>query len=538
MRKYFTFPQSLVSLRAGLARAAYDVADHFDVGFNGSNETINERASSNTSGNTGSPAGTTTDLLHLGSFSGEDGNVKRTRPATEGGASVTDLILIQTAVFAAAIAPASDSLSNDPDAKPAGHSGHTSIEAGNPNASAHIALDGNATVDVGSIGNTTPNDAADSNADSVAGDSALKATVPPALHVAADDTGLSPNNHFALAEASAIGSSNPYAPVHFSADANLSAGIATSHAGSGGMFTPTHLPSDSHIVVTSELEAAGNSVTASGAFTLAVNAAVPAAHADAASSPEMGVASYATTGSDQSTQNSGTSTQPPLAPTTSQSTHMSIVVNFDQAISSLPTAFVNAVNYVVTYFESLFTNPVTINLDVGYGEVGGSSLPSGALGSSMPAAYVPANYSDVKNALLAENAPGASTLPSTSPLGGTVYMYQAEAKALGLSSGTNLDGYVGFSNSVAWDYTTAAPSAGQYYLIGVIEHEITEVMGRVSLVNYQPSFYAPIDLYRYSSPGVHSTATGGSGSTAYFSIDNGNTHLGTWNNNWSNGDLG
>ena len=47
-----------------------------------------------------------------------------------------------------------------------------------------------------------------------------------------------------------------------------------------------------------------------------------------------------------------------------------------------------------------------------------------------------------------------------------------------------------------------------------------------------------MDLYRYSAPGVRSVATGGSGSTAYFSVDNGVTNLGTWNNNPNNGDLG
>ena len=64
-------------------------------------------------------------------------------------------------------------------------------------------------------------------------------------------------------------------------------------------------------------------------------------------------------------------------------------------------------------------------------------------------------------------------------------MPQAEAKALGLYSNSgNLDGYCGFSNAVSWDYTTAAPSAGQFYLIGTIEHEITEIMGRQSMINY------------------------------------------------------
>ena len=75
-------------------------------------------------------------------------------------------------------------------------------------------------------------------------------------------------------------------------------------------------------------------------------------------------------------------------------------------------------------------------------------------------------------------------------------------------------------------------------MVGVIEHEFTEVMGRTSLINYQPTFYDPMDLFRYSSAGVRSLAPGGSGSTAYFSVDNGTTHLATWNNNTSNGDLG
>src|SRR5664280_1907312 len=63
-------------------------------------------------------------------------------------------------------------------------------------------------------------------------------------------------------------------------------------------------------------------------------------------------------------------------------------------------------------------------------------------------------------------------------------------------------------------------------------------MGRISLINYQPNFYAPMDLFRFTSSGARSVAAGGSGSTAYFSIDNGTTNLGTWNNNPGNGDLG
>jgi hypothetical protein len=82
------------------------------------------------------------------------------------------------------------------------------------------------------------------------------------------------------------------------------------------------------------------------------------------------------------------------------------------------------------------------------------------------------------------------------------------------------------------------PASGEYYFIGVVAHEFTEDMGRVSFINDQPLVYSVMDLFRYSAPGVRDRSAGGGGSTAYFSIDNGNTDLGSWNNNARNGDLG
>ena len=48
---------------------------------------------------------------------------------------------------------------------------------------------------------------------------------------------------------------------------------------------------------------------------------------------------------------------------------MKINVSFDQNTGTLPNGFVAAVDYVTNYFDSLFTNPVTIHIDVGYGEI-------------------------------------------------------------------------------------------------------------------------------------------------------------------------
>lgn len=216
---------------------------------------------------------------------------------------------------------------------------------------------------------------------------------------------------------------------------------------------------------------------------------------------------------------------------------MQIDVSYDSSVSNAPAGFVAAVNYVVNTFDGLFTNNVTINIDVGYGEINGQALAAGALGESYAPQYLTESYLSVKNALQALGAPGASALPSTSPLSGSVSLSQAEAQALKLTAAISTS-YVGFSNSLPFSYTAnATPASNQYYFIGVVEHEITEDMGRVSLLDQQPSQYSPIDLFRFTSPGVHDLSTGGAGSTAYFSIDNGATNLGSWNNNPGNGDL-
>src|SRR5216684_4477709 len=225
---------------------------------------------------------------------------------------------------------------------------------------------------------------------------------------------------------------------------------------------------------------------------------------------------------------------------------MNLNVSFDQSVSTLPTGFVTAVNYVVNYFDQLFTSPVTVNIAVGYGEIHGTALPSNALGESLPGISGQAgfvfleNYTQSRNALLAQSAPGASTLPTNSPAPGSLVMTAAEAKALGLySSTTGFDGWTGFSSipNIFSYSVNSAPASNQYYFIGVVEHEFTEIMGRTSFLDQAPSYYSLMDLYRYAAPGVRQLGTG---AASYFSIDGGNTNLDNWNNyqTGNNGDLG
>jgi hypothetical protein len=75
----------------------------------------------------------------------------------------------------------------------------------------------------------------------------------------------------------------------------------------------------------------------------------------------------------------------------------------------------------------------------------------------------------------------------------------------------------------------AQPTAAGYFdAVGALEHEISAVMGRVDAVGstYGAGLYTPLDLFRYSAPGVR--ATSASAHSPYFSINNGVTNLGNY----------
>jgi hypothetical protein len=56
---------------------------------------------------------------------------------------------------------------------------------------------------------------------------------------------------------------------------------------------------------------------------------------------------------------------------------MQINITYDQDPSTLPAGFTDAVNYAVQQFDTTFTNNITLNISVGYGELlqNGSQTP-------------------------------------------------------------------------------------------------------------------------------------------------------------------
>jgi FG-GAP-like repeat len=232
---------------------------------------------------------------------------------------------------------------------------------------------------------------------------------------------------------------------------------------------------------------------------------------------------------------------------------MIINVTYDSSVNNAPAGFVASFNAVVQYFETHFNNPITININVGYGEVDGMSLSPGALGESFTQ-FNSYTYSAIRAALMgnassAAQISAAGTLPASDPTPGGNGNYKvafAEAKALGLMGASSAtDGWVGFAttSSASFTYNTTnggSVAPGTYDFFGVAAHEITEVLGRELFVGNDhgqgigPNSYTPLDLFHYSSNGVRDFL----GTTAgYFSFDGGATDVDNFNTD-PNGDFG
>jgi hypothetical protein len=235
---------------------------------------------------------------------------------------------------------------------------------------------------------------------------------------------------------------------------------------------------------------------------------------------------------------------------------MDINVTFDSSAITAPAGFETDVEAVAKFYDSQFSNPITINIDVGWGEIDGQALSADDLGESESNyTTTPYSYAQIKDALdnsaLTSQAQAAvATLPGPDPTGGGAFgMTTAEAKALGLMGASSaIDGYAGFTSEAGtFDFaidsntSTAVVPASEYDFFAVAAHEFSEIMGRQMNfgINYgegpgDGSGYYPLDLFDYSAPGVRSFNQ--SASDRYFSVDGGNTNLDNFNTQ-SSGDL-
>jgi hypothetical protein len=130
---------------------------------------------------------------------------------------------------------------------------------------------------------------------------------------------------------------------------------------------------------------------------------------------------------------------------------MIVNLSFDASTNSAPSGFVATVIAVARFFQSNFSDNVTINVSVGFGEVAGQTVTS--LGASLTqlGSYT---YTQIRNAFIgdaktSDDTSAVATLPATSPSSGATYWVpRAQAKALGLlGAGGASDGSIGFSSN-------------------------------------------------------------------------------------------
>src|SRR6516165_4071554 len=213
-------------------------------------------------------------------------------------------------------------------------------------------------------------------------------------------------------------------------------------------------------------------------------------------------------------------------------------VTYGLSVVSAPAAFRAAFQDAINLYQTTYIDPITINIDVGWGEIDGNPLSPGNLGQSRTNQPGNFTYSQVRSALISDAKSAAdsqaiSTLGVTDPTGGRAFrMSDAEAKALGLrvENAPGIDGWVGFSSTASYTFDPNNRAvAGEFDFISVAEHEIAEIMGRYGMTQNGCGATlcdSPIDLFRYTSPGnIDLNPENGS----YFSIDSGNTNINTFN---------
>jgi hypothetical protein len=151
--------------------------------------------------------------------------------------------------------------------------------------------------------------------------------------------------------------------------------------------------------------------------------------------------------------------------------------------------------------ETLFTNPVTINITFNEAALGQN------YGATNSYCTVPITYDQLRNKL-----PASDGLPSSDPTGAPAWSLPvAYARMLGLTTcAPPVDDTVTLNSSLGWTF-------GQD-VIDTVEHEISEgAMGRVGGLGDQNGVWSTMDLFRYSAPGVRDFQDGKDGKTTYFS---------------------
>ena len=184
---------------------------------------------------------------------------------------------------------------------------------------------------------------------------------------------------------------------------------------------------------------------------------------------------------------------------------------FDAAAMAAPASFRNGIEQAAAILSETITNKITVNLDIDYSGTGGGAAAGPDNGQFV-------SYTTVRADLIANAAPGDTSfnaLPTGSTIQGQsqVAVWNAQLKLFGLISPNNTttdDGSATFATDI-----------NPNLLVGVALHELTHAIGRVPYGS-EPDIF---DFYRFTSPGTRLFTDNIPASSAYFSLDGGNTKI-------------
>ena len=203
---------------------------------------------------------------------------------------------------------------------------------------------------------------------------------------------------------------------------------------------------------------------------------------------------------------------------------------WDSSVSSAPAAFQSAVIAAGQTLGSYIDNPITINVQIGWGENAGTPVTTGKFAALSESHGITYTFAQIRTALtgLATSGDDQTSVAwlqqQPVPVGtDPYYVNRAQEKLFGVLSGTDpgVDASIGFSSTAAFGFNPAAGiAAGQTDLTGIALGQLTLALGRIA--GHSSGLYQPLDLFRFSAP---NTLQPTQGQPAYFSVDGGNTHL-------------
>ena len=241
-----------------------------------------------------------------------------------------------------------------------------------------------------------------------------------------------------------------------------------------------------------------------------------------------------------------------IAITTEPGTGLTIHPTFDGSITGNPNAAAiqAMINRTIAIYESLFSDPITIQIRFRYATTApdGSRLPQGLVSQSDIGLYViPWNtYISALRADAATNNDNVATasLPG-SALSTNMRPGSANGRAVGLNTppamfadgtvgdGGSYDGIVTLNSSTPFQFSRPV-NENNFDAQRVTEHEVDEVIGLGSRIGHNSNDLRPQDLFSWSSAGHRNITASG---TRYFSINSGMTNIVDFNQD-PDGDFG